>query len=66
MTGFGDWAKKNASLRIQEGMETGADRMVSICPFCHYNLNEGAKKIGSDIRLVDLVEMVDQALGEKA
>lgn len=63
MTGFGDWAKKNASLRIQEGMETGADKMVSICPFCHYNLNEGAKSIGSDIRLVDLVEMVDQALG---
>jgi Fe-S oxidoreductase len=62
MTGYGDWAAKNAGLRIKEGMDTGAEKMVSICPFCHYNLNEGAKTIGSDMRLYDLVELLDQAL----
>ena len=36
--------------------------MVSICPFCHYNLNEGAKRINSDMRLVDLVELMDQVV----
>jgi len=64
MTGYGDWAAKNASERIQEGMRTGADCMVSLCPFCHYNLNEGAKRIGSAMRLSDLVEILDRALPE--
>jgi heterodisulfide reductase subunit D len=62
MTGFGEWAAKNASLRIQEGEDTGAERMVSICPFCHFNLNEGAKRISSQIKVHDLTELIDQVL----
>jgi Fe-S oxidoreductase len=62
MTGFGDWAAKNAGLRIAEGMSTGAQHMVSICPFCHYNLNAGAKLIGSEMKLYDLTELLDQVL----
>ena len=65
MTGYGDWAAKNAGIRIQEGMDTGAEKMVSICPFCHYNLNEGAKRIKSDMRLYDLVELIDMVVEEK-
>jgi Fe-S oxidoreductase len=64
MTGYGDWAAKNASKRIEEGMATGAEHMVSICPFCHYNLNEGAKRINSTMRLYDLVELLDQIVPE--
>lgn len=62
MTGYGDWAAKNAGLRVQEGMDTGAEHMVSICPFCHYNLNEGAKRIKSPMKLYDLVEFINMAL----
>jgi len=62
MTGYGDWAAKNAGLRIQEGLDTGAEHMVSICPFCHYNLNEGSKRIKSTMKLYDLVELIDMAL----
>jgi heterodisulfide reductase subunit D len=65
MTGYGDWAQRNAALRIQEGMETGADHMVSICPFCHYNLNQGAQGIGSKTKLYDLTELIDKVLPEK-
>ena len=64
MTGYGDWAAKNASERIREGMRTGADCMVSQCPFCHHNLNEGAKRIGSPMKLYDLVELMDRVLPE--
>jgi Fe-S oxidoreductase len=63
MTGFGEWAARNAGIRIQEGMETGADYMVSICPFCHYNLNEGAKGIKSPMKVLDLVQLLDQVTG---
>ena len=43
-------------------METGADRMVSICPFCHFNLNEGSKRIGGQVKVHDLTELVDKVL----
>ena len=62
MTGYGDWAAKNASLRIEEGMDTGAEHMVSICPFCHYNLNQGSQRIDSKMKLYDLTELVDRVL----
>lgn len=65
MTGYNDWAQRNAALRIQEGMETGADHMVSICPFCHYNLNQGSQGIGSKMKLYDLTELIDKVLPEK-
>lgn len=62
MTGYGDWAMKNASLRIEEGMGTGTEHMVSICPFCHYNLNQGSQRIGSEMKLYDLTELIDRVL----
>ncbi|GEM_PF-195388 len=64
MTGYGDWAAKNASRRIEEGLDTGSEHMVSICPFCHYNLNEGSRRIESSMQLYDLVELIDQVLPE--
>lgn len=36
--------------------------MVSICPFCYFNLNDGAKRVKSSMKLYDLVELVDMAL----
>jgi Fe-S oxidoreductase len=65
MTGYNDWAQRNAALRIQEGMETGAQHMVSICPFCHYNLNQSSQGIGSKMKLYDLTELIDMALPER-
>jgi Fe-S oxidoreductase len=62
MTGFGEWARKNAGLRVQEAMETGAEKIISICPFCHFNLNEGAKRIGSQVKVHDLTELMDQVI----
>ncbi len=65
MTGFGEWATKNAGLRVAEGESTGAGVMVSTCPFCNYNLGQGAKRIGSAMQVLDLVELIDQVLPKK-
>ena len=62
MTGYGEWATKNAGDRIQEGAETGADHMVSICPFCHYNLTQGAQRIGAAMKVHDLIELIDKVV----
>ncbi|MEW6443272.1 MAG: (Fe-S)-binding protein [bacterium] len=64
MTGYADWAARNASERVREGMRTGADLMATICPFCHHNLSEGSRRIESPLRVVDLVELIDRALPE--
>ncbi len=64
MTGYGDWAARNAALRVTEGEETGAEGMVSTCPFCFHNLNEGAKRAESPLRVRDLTELIDEALSE--
>ena len=62
MTGFPDWATKNAAKRIEESEDTGAEELVSICPFCFFNLGEGAKQRESSIRVRDLTELIDEAL----
>lgn len=65
MTGFGEWAAKNAGLRIAEGLETGATVMASTCPFCHYNLSQGAQRVDGDMKVYDLVELFDQVVPAK-
>ncbi len=62
MTGYKDWATKNASLRVEEAMETGADQLISICPFCFVNLTEGAAHIGSQMPVLDITQLIDEAL----
>jgi Fe-S oxidoreductase len=64
MTGFPDWASRNASRRIEEGEATGAEEMVSICPFCFFNLGEGARVGESHLKVRDLTELIDEALPE--
>ena len=60
--GFPELALKIAIARIQEAEETGADIIVSICPFCYRNLTDAIKASSSKLRMVDLMELLDQAL----
>ncbi len=38
MSAFSDLAKNIAHYRIQDAMTTGAQQLLTICPFCEYNL----------------------------
>ncbi len=60
--GFPDLALEVAKTRIQEAEETGADYLVSICPFCYRNLADAITALNSNIKMVDLMELIDQAL----
>ncbi|MDY6931219.1 MAG: (Fe-S)-binding protein [Halobacteriota archaeon] len=48
--------------RVEEAIETGAEVIVTTCPFCALNLNEAAKKKGSDLKTVDIVQIALDAL----
>lgn len=48
--------------RVEEAVETGAELIISPCPFCVLNLNQAAEKAGLKIKTVDLVQIALGAL----
>lgn len=55
---FNDRAEHIASLRVEEARSTGADMLVSACPFCVTNLSHGAKRAGIDMPVAEIVSLV--------
>lgn len=51
-----------AAERMKEAKETGADVLVSPCPFCVRNLRDGAEKAGIDMPVYDLTHILKEAL----
>ncbi|NVM55044.1 MAG: disulfide reductase [Candidatus Helarchaeota archaeon] len=51
-----------AKSRIEEAEETGAEYLVSICPFCYRNLSDAIKAVGSKIKMIDLLELINQSI----
>jgi heterodisulfide reductase subunit D len=60
--GFPQLALEIAKTRIKEAEDTGAEYLVSICPFCYRNLNDAIKSSNSQIRMVDLIELISFSL----
>ncbi len=59
---YGDWAVEIASERIAEAEETGAEILISSCPFCKRNLMDAIKAMGSKLKFMDIVELVNSRL----
>lgn len=57
---FNNFAVKIAADRIREAEATGAEYLVTSCPFCVTNLSQGAKAIGSKIKVVDVSDILLQ------
>ncbi|MBU7042040.1 MAG: (Fe-S)-binding protein, partial [Theionarchaea archaeon] len=61
-TAFLDWATEAAAERIREAEATGTNTLVSACPFCYQNIDTAIKSMGSKMKMVDIVEIVEKAL----
>lgn len=48
--------------RIPEALATGAKRVISACPSCISNINDGVAATGSDLRAIDITELVAEAI----
>jgi len=57
---YPDLSSKIAAKRVDEA--AFADMMVTACPFCVNNLNVGKESSSSKVKIVDLVELVDELL----
>jgi Fe-S oxidoreductase len=64
--GVGDsnpgFAKWTAAERIDEATSTGAEAIVTACPWCEKTFNEAIAETGSSLKVYDIVELVENAL----
>ena len=51
-----------AGERIDEALSTGAEAIVSACPWCEKNFNEAVNKSGVNLKVYDIVELVEKAI----
>ena len=64
-TGKLDFAQSTAQRRVQEAEGTGADLMVTACPFCEQNFLDYMDTAESSLKLVDVVALLKRSvLGE--
>jgi heterodisulfide reductase subunit D len=49
--------------RIKDAQATGATTLVTACSFCKWNLSRAAKKMGAETKVVELTELVAEAMG---
>ena len=57
--GFAKWT---AQERIEEAGFTGAEAIVTACPWCEKTFNETIKGNGSSLKVYDIVELVEKAI----
>lgn len=51
-----------ATKRLEELSATGAEAVVTLCPFCHANLTRAADLAKKKLRVIDFVEIIYRAL----
>lgn len=59
---FKDLAMFASKERISEAIATGAECLVSTCPFCYRNFKDAIEEMGVDLKLYDLVELVKESM----
>jgi Fe-S oxidoreductase len=57
-----DFATWTARKRIEEAVSTGAEAIVTACPWCEKTFNEAIKESGSSLKVYDIVELVEKAI----
>jgi len=59
---YPDFALAVSKERIEEAEATGASAIVSACPWCEANLSDGIDASGSKMKVLDIIDLVEQAL----
>jgi heterodisulfide reductase subunit D len=61
-TVYPDQSLKVAAVRLREVQSCGATTIISSCPTCKWNLSDALKLSGSNLRILDLSELIEFAL----
>ncbi len=57
--GFATWTARE---RINEAVSTGAEALITACPWCEKTFNEAIKESGSSLKIFDIVELVEKTI----
>lgn len=57
-TAFPELTEKISSLRVEDAERTGAEILVTSCPFCYQSLKAAIEGKGSKLKMMDLMELV--------
>jgi len=57
-----EFALWTALERIEEAESTGAEALITACPWCEKNFAQAIKESGSDLKVYDVVELVEKAI----
>lgn len=63
---FPEFAVNTARRRVEEAKDTGAQILVSCCPFCSTNLQDAINADNTDLKFYDLTELVLMALEDES
>ena len=61
---FPELSLEMAKSRVQEAESTNADILTSICPFCFRNLSDAIKALDSNIKMIDLTELLNKSISD--
>jgi len=59
---YPDFARWTALERIEEARATGAEAMVTACPWCRSNFVGALEGCGDNLKILDIVELLDMAV----
>jgi Fe-S oxidoreductase len=60
---YPDFARLTATERLEEAASTGADAVVTACPWCERNLGDAASGSSSRLKVFDVIALAGRALG---
>jgi len=58
---FSDWT---AGERIKEANSTGAEALITACPWCESNLSNAIDEDGKKIKVLDIIELILQSINK--
>ena len=56
---FSQWTARE---RIEEAVSTGAEALVTACPWCIKNFSQAIKETGSNLKVYDVVDLLELAI----
>jgi Fe-S oxidoreductase len=59
---YDDFAVWTAEQRLIEAKSTGAEALVTACPWCISNFKDASSKVGNSLKIYDIVELLEKSL----
>jgi len=60
-----DFAIWTARERIREAISTGAEALVTACPWCEKLFSEAVRESGGSLKIYDIAELLEKAVQER-